>query len=720
MRLGVPAIRPLYAPKDLDKLLKPSSIAVVGASEAPGSFGGQVLRNLMGSSVRAYAVNPRGGSVHGVAAATELGELAEVADLVAVCVGADRVAGVLDRAAELGISNAVVFASGFADAGTAEGDARQAEIALIAQSGLRVLGPNCLGFIDFHRRTEVHFVRGFGAAIRPGGLGVVAQSGALGFLLTQAQYRGAGFSRWIAPGNSVDVDVLDAVNYLIEDPETDAIVLVIESLARGQLLNELGAKAAAADKPIIVHKMGYSAIGGRAAATHTGAIAGSEAVFTQAFRDAGFIVVPHFDELLEVAELFVKSGRRPRRDGRGVGVLSASGGAAIIAADEAETYGVALPELSQDTVAALRALLPGFGSVANPTDLTGEAAKDPRMFEECLQVFKHDPSFDLIMAPLTIAWEATTAPRAEALAHAAQSSPDGAALAAIWLSDWADGPGGRALRESSRVATFRSFRVAMTAARLWLDWGSRAVTPPSGLDVEITHETQIDTARAVLDAIPGTGSGDQTLDEWESRRVLAALGLPTTAPTILPLADEPAAQAVLESLSYPVVVKLRSREITHKASAGGVAVNLANVAEAMEAARDMQAKFSAPGLVAEVLVEPMIRGVREWFVGARRDPAFGTVLTIGRGGTDVEQHEPILIVAATSETDVLTAVQQQAVGEQPSTWPAAVAAQLAQIGGLLLELFAAVPSLAEVDINPLIETSDGLRGVDGVILLAGS
>jgi acyl-CoA synthetase (NDP forming) len=474
----------------------------------------------------------------------------------------------------------------------------------------------------------------------------------------------------------------------------------------------LGERARRAGKPVIVHKMGNSAAGAEAAATHTGAVAGSPQVYRAAFEQAGMPVVEHFDELLEVADLFVKGGV-PR--GLGVGVLSASGGAAIVAADEAESAGVPLPPLSPATAATMREVLPGFGSVANPADLTGEAAKDPAIFEQCLTAFRGDDNYDLVIAPLTLAWEATTGPRAKALVAAADGATSGAALAAIWMSEWDRGPGALTLRESSRLVTFRSFRGAMRAAKLWLDWGRRSTRNVSHVaDASTSASARVEQG---LQALRSIASADTSgpLDELESRLVLDALGVPTSIPRRLDPSTVNAAD--LRGLAFPVVVKLLSREVTHKARLGGVRLNLPTPEAAVAAAQEIGRTFgdAAP---AAVIVEPMVSSRREWFVGARRDPSFGSVLSLGFGGTDVESLEPLLVVGASSAADVLAIITEASTATARALQEAGdVAHGLADVGGLLLQLLAAADELNEVDVNPLLETADGLVAVDGVLVL---
>jgi acyl-CoA synthetase (NDP forming) len=713
--------RLLYGQKELKTLLAPKSVVIVGASERPGSFGGQVLLNALGSpGLEISVVNPRAERIHGIQSVTSLAELNHPIDLVAICLPRASVLSVAREARSLGIPNAVVYSSGFAETGEADGMAAQEELVDISLQGLRILGPNSLGFINFHKGTELEFVPAYGAALQAGSIGIIAQSGALGYLLTQAQHRGVGFSYWAAAGNSCDVDSLDLANYMLEDPNTQCVVLVLESVKDGARVFEIGRRSAELGKPVIIYKMGDSEHGGRAAQSHTGALTGSAVVTRQVFVDAGFVVVDHFDEIIGTANLFAKYGRAR---GKGVGLISSSGGAAIISADEAELSGVSLPSLSVQTVSALEELLPAFASATNPADLTAEMVKNVPALEKCLRVFRQDENLALIMMSLTAASPAITGARAPVIARIA-AEPGGAPIGIIWFSEWLDGPGAHELESHPNIVMFRSARVALRAIRRWVDW-SAAVYQSSGGAYTHGSDAQTRTAAAYLDSCLkqlqhiGAAAGLINLDEVEGKQVLKLLGVRTSEPVIIDPENFMASWDALASLSYPAVVKILDRAVLHKARIGGVHLHVRSPQEALGSAIEMSRRLGSAAASARTIVESMVSSRGEWFLGARRDSAFGVVVTIGIGGGDVESHLPLLIVGTPSPDEISRRLCEAtgdigtAIAREPQ-----IRDQLTAAAVKLIQLFIAVPALSEVDVNPLMVTAEGLVAVDAVMIAA--
>ena len=717
------AHRPLlYSATEIGGLLSPRAVAVVGASERPGAFGGQVLLNLQNAEgVTVYPVNPRVESVYGVAAYPSLSALADRGiDLAAICVPQSAVVDVAREALENGITNVIIYASGFAEGITPEGHAAQQELAALAEKGLRILGPNCLGFINFHRGIEMQFIAGYAEQMVPGGIGIVAQSGALGYLLTQAQYRGVGFSYWAAPGNSSDVDALDLAGFMLDDPNTRAVVVVFEGTSNGERIFALGRRAAATGKAVIVHKLGQSEIGASSARSHTGVLAGSNAVFSDSFRQAGLVVVDHFDEIVETAAFHAKV---PRAESSGIAVLSASGGACIIAADEAEAAGIPLPPLQPKTVSSLLEVLPGFGTVGNPTDATAEATRDPEIFRSSLRILGDDPGFAIVLIGLTVASEVLTGVRARIVTEFAATRDGETPLAVVWLSEWSEGPGSQTFAEDSRVPIFRSFRAAMSAIRGWLDWSffdHASIDSGYNYAADDMAERAAEFGRACM--LENLGSIDQEtetllLTEVESKSMMALLGLATSEPVVL-AAGDPNLDSAIGELAFPVVAKVVSRTIAHKARVGGVKLGLETAEDVRAAVKEFAARFEDGGAPSPTLVERMVAGEREWFVGGKRDHAFGVVLTIGLGGTDVEGGRPVLVVGQPSPDGIraLLAAAAGEVGEALQDTDA-VREELVTTAVRVLRLFRAFPEVEELDINPLLETEDGLVSVDAAVIV---
>jgi len=711
--------RALYGKKDLKPLLSPRSVVVVGASERAGSFGGQVLLNALScEGLEVSVVNPGSEIVHGLRAYKSISLLDKVPDLAAICVPRASVVPALEESLNLGIPSALIYSSGFAETGQPEDMAAQRALVELSLKGLRIMGPNSLGFINYQRGLEMEFLPPYGASLKKGNIGVIAQSGALGYLLTQAQFRGLGFSYWTAAGNSCDVDSLDLANYMLEDSDTRCVVMVLESVQDGARVFEIGRRSAALGKPVIIYKMGDSERGGQASQSHTGALTGSAVVTRQAFLDAGLVVVEHFDELIGTANLFAKYGRAR---GKGVGLISSSGGAAIISADEAELSGVHLPMLSPKTVAALGELLPSFASATNPADLTAEMVKNIPALEKCLRVFRDDENLALIMMSLTAASAAITGARAPVLGRVA-AEQDGAPIGVIWFSEWLDGPGAQEIESHPNIAMFRSARIALIAIRRWLDWSMQTQKSTAGLHIYVGDEkTKVAAANLLKRLSELTGKSDAAgkcyLDEVEGKEVFNLLGLSVSKPVVVDATRVMDAWSSLQALSYPAVVKVLDRTILHKARVGGVRLHVKNAQEAIGTAIEMGQRLGSEAGPARTLVESMVASSGEWFVGARRDTAFGVVVTIGFGGGDVESHKPIVVVGAPSPEEISDRLAN-APGRFGTTLTekSQVRDQLVEVAVKLIQLFNAVPALSEVDVNPLMETANGLVAVDAVLI----
>ena len=467
----------LFGRKELTRLINPASIAVIGASESPGSFGARTMENLSTFGGRLFPINPKRNEIFGHKAYPTIEALPEAPDAVVISVPQEQVADLVRRCAAKGIGGAIVYSSGFAELGTEDRTAAQREIAEIAKStGMRVIGPNCVGIINFASKVGMHFMPKFNEMpIISGGIGLVSQSGGLGYTVIQALQRGIGFSQFLSAGNSSDVDICDLINYLVDDESTSVIACLFEGIRDGERLIEAGRRAFAARKPLIIYKMGRSAISKKAALSHTGTLAGSNAAYDAAFREMGAIVVDNWEEVLETACFFERAGVP---QGSGAGVMASSGGAAVISGDKAEEYGVAMPAPQPDTVARLSKLVPDFGSVSNPTDMTAETLKSFDLYSACIKAFADDPSYAVVVVPMLSAQKPITTERAIHLdSLAAELSKP---ICLVWFNEWLEGPGSEIYDRSRKISMFRSMGRCMKAIRSWLDYYGRAERQVSG------------------------------------------------------------------------------------------------------------------------------------------------------------------------------------------------------------------------------------------------
>lgn len=712
--------RALYGREELHRLIEPRSIAVVGASPTEGSFGRRTLENLQNFEGRVYGINPKYDEILGRPTYPGLSALPEIPDAVVVCVGQHLVEGVVEEAAALGIGGAVVYASGYRETGDAEGQAAQERLLhSVHHSGLRLAGPNCIGLVNSHSKAAMNFMADCGAMISDtaGSISVVSQSGALGYALLQGVHRGVAFSKFLACGNSVDIDVADYVSYLAEDDETSVIVCVLEGVADGIRFMDAIRKAGRAGKPVIVYKAAEGEISGKAAMSHTGTIAGSAEAYRAAFHQAGAILVKDFEALLEVATFFARNPQGP--DSSGVGIMATSGGAGVICADKAEENGLQLPPLDPATTQVLEGTLPGFGSSANPADLTAEVLKNSDTFKTCLSAFCEDPGFSAVVVPLTFAHEKSSGIRVPYLAEVAGQTTT--ALAAVWMNEWLEGPGSRELDSGESITIFRSPNRCMWTIRQWMDWHARTDWEPlSTMNPASTPGEPID------DLLPPPQGSVEALTESAAKQIVARYGITVPEEQVVDSPEE--AARVATEMGFPVVVKVVSPDILHKTEVGGVRVNLTTAAEVEEAVATMQdrlAKSATEARIEGYSVQQMATDGPEILLGARFDPIFGPLVLVGTGGTWVEILKDVKVYLTPIDQSAaermvsemtLASVFEGARGQDPYDI-SAIAECIVAFSRLVRDLDGRAQ---EVELNPVRITRDrGPIAVDALIVLSG-
>ncbi len=463
--------RALYHHDDLRRLINPGVVAVVGASETRGSFGERTLSNMADFTGKVFAINPKYRNLLGRPCVPSLADMPESPDCVVLCVARPMVEGMIEAAAAVKAGGVIVYASGFAE--TAKPDrieAQQRLIELSQRTGVRVVGPNCVGLANTGSAAGLNFMPDYaGMGHRRGPIGIVSQSGALGYTVLQGMERGIGFSHYLAAGNSCDVDVCDFISYLAEDDDTKSIICLLEGVKDGDRFLQAARKARDAGKALIVYKTGNSETSSKAAMSHTGTMVGSVVAYQTAFEETGAIAIDDLEAVLETASFFAKT--RAPTGGRGVGILSTSGGAAVICADKAEAHGVPLPALEAKTANALHEVVPDFGSVANPSDLTAEVLKTSETFGFCLDAFMNDAGFSALVMPMIFAHASSSGARAPTIVEAAARTDR--PLAVVWMNEWYQGPGSELLDADPRVCMFRSADRCFATLRAWFDWHER-------------------------------------------------------------------------------------------------------------------------------------------------------------------------------------------------------------------------------------------------------
>jgi acyl-CoA synthetase (NDP forming) len=706
----------LFGRKELTRLINPASIAVIGASESPGSFGSRTMENLSTFGGRLFPINPKRNEIFGHKAYPTIEALPEAPDAVVISVPQEQVADLVRRCAAKGIGGAIVYSSGFAELGTEDRTAAQREIAEIAKStGMRVIGPNCVGIINFASKVGMHFMPKFNEMpMISGGIGLVSQSGGLGYTVIQALQRGIGFSQFLSAGNSSDVDICDLINYLVDDESTSVIACLFEGIRDGERLIEAGQRAFAARKPLIIYKMGRSAISKKAALSHTGTLAGSNAAYDAAFREMGAIVVDNWEEVLETACFFERAGVP---QGSGAGVMASSGGAAVISGDKAEEYGVAMPAPQPDTVARLSKLVPDFGSVSNPTDMTAETLKSFDLYSACIKAFADDPSYAVVVVPMLSAQKPITTERAVHLDRLAAelSKP----ICLVWFNEWLEGPGSEIYDRSRKISMFRSMGRCMKAIRSWLDYYGRAERQVSG-------EGRLSTVKVKNVAITELAKvGERyVLGESQSKKLLGLYGVAVNREALAKTADEAVTHA--EALGYPVVLKADSPDIPHKTEAGVLRLNLRDADAVRKAYREIEeavGRLSDPVTVNGTVVQEMVSGGTEMMVGASVDAQFGPLITCGFGGTSVEILGDVQTrrapVSVTEALDMLRSLRGSGLlfgyRNQAPADVRSLAETVCRISEMISDLREEV---AELDVNPIKVSTDRTVAVDALIGLS--
>jgi acetyltransferase len=689
--------------RHLDRLLEPRSVAVIGASDRVGSVGATVWRNLRAGRFNGpvFAVNPAHAALDGEAVFAAPADLPEAPDLAIVCTPPQTVPALIDALGRRGTRAAIVMTAGL------DAALKQAALAAARPHLLRILGPNCLGLLTPHLGLNASFAHTDAVA---GDVAFVSQSGALvTAVLDWAKTRRVGFSHMISLGEHADVDFGDLLDHLASDARTRSILLYIESITAPRKFMS-AARAAARNKPVIVVKAGRAGNGVKAAASHTGALAGSDLVFDAAIRRAGMLRVDTLQDLFMAAETLARFGAN--RDDA-LTLMTNGGGAGVMAADAAALAGVPLRDLSEPLHAKLDALLPPTWSRANPIDIIGDAPV--QRYTETLRAVlaDRDAGACLFMhAPTAIV-------RSDDIARACAPIVREAAgrVMACWLGDAAVADA-RRIFEDAGVADYATPEEAVRAfAMLGAYRSNQAVL----MEVPTASENgppDIAAARALIGSV--LAEGREMLDELEAKTVLAAYGIPTV-PTVAVDASADAAAKAADEFGYPVALKIRSPSISHKSDVGGVALNLRSETELRDAATAMLARVREAMPDAQLsgfTVQKMIARpfAQELIVGASIDPLFGPVILFGQGGTAVEVLAdraialPPLNRVLARELVARTRVARLLAGYRDHA-PAKLDA-IADVLIALSQMLADLPELAELDINPLWADHDGVIALD--------
>ncbi|MDR9402926.1 MAG: bifunctional acetate--CoA ligase family protein/GNAT family N-acetyltransferase [Halothece sp. Uz-M2-17] len=677
----------------LDAIFNPQTVAVIGASEKPGSVGRTLLWNLISNPFggTVYPVNPKRDSVLGIKAYPNLESIPDTVDLALIATPAPTVSGIVKDCTRKGVKGAIIISAGFKEIGE-EGIALEQEIKTQAQAHhLRIIGPNCLGVMNPHHGLNATF----GSAMAlPGNVGFISQSGALCTSILDWSFReNVGFSAFVSIGSMLDVNWGDLIDYLGDDPHTHSIVIYMESIGDARSFLS-AAREVALTKPIIVIKSGRTSAAAKAAASHTGALAGSDDVLDTAFRRCGVLRVDTIDDLFNLSEILAK---QPRPHGDRLTILTNAGGPGVLATDALIRNGGKLAQLAPETIAQLNECLPAHWSHGNPIDILGDA--DPERYKSAIEIVAQDPNSDGLLVILTP--QAMTNPTKIAETLCQFSHLKGKPLLASWMGGNSVEAGEKILNE----ANIFTLPYPDTAAQVFnLMWRY-------SYNLQGIYETPIlsegrEPDRAQVQQILNhvRTSGRTLLTEYESKQLLSAYHIPTVETRLATSTEEAVTQA--EAMGYPVVLKLSSETITHKTDVGGVKLNLKD-ADAVTSAYHSIRDAVPPENFQGVTVQPMLKlDGYELILGSSLDPQFGSVLLFGTGGSLVEVFKDRALGLPPLNTTLARRMMEQTriysalqgVRGRSNIDLEALEQLLVQFSQLVVEQ----PEIKEIDINPLL------------------
>jgi acetyltransferase len=701
----------------LDAIFRPASLAVIGATDRVGSVGRTIVENIRNAGFPGpfYAINPHRSEVLGIPAYPSLVAAPGPVELAVIVTPATTVPQAIRDCVAAHVRGAIIISAGFKEIG-AEGARLEREVLDEARRGnIRLIGPNCLGVIYPSSKLNATFAQGMALN---GSVAFLSQSGALcTSILDWSLQENVGFSAFVSTGSMLDVGWGDLIDYFGDDPRTRSILLYVESVGDpGRFLS--AAREVSRTKPIIVIKAGRSEAAAKAAASHTGALTGSDEVLDAAFRRCGVLRVDSIGDLFDMAEVL---GKQPRPRGRRLGIVTNAGGPGVLATDALLAAGGEIATLQPETLDALNARLPKHWSHGNPVDILGDA--DPQRLADTIEITARDPGCDGLLVVLSP--QGMTDPELSAQQLAAHAQGHGIPILASWMGG-ATVARGAALLNRAGIPTFH---YPDTAARVFVYLWQYAANlralyetpslPPPG-------HTEIDRAKAatLLGGVLATG---RTLcTEWESKQLLNAYGIPTVRTETASSAAEAASKA--DGLGYPVVVKLQSETITHKTDVGGVRLNLSSPDAVRAAFRDISTavteRFGAAAF-GGVTVQPMLRrDGYELILGASPDPQFGPVLLFGLGGELVEVfRDRALALPPLTTTLARRMMERTRIYRALSGVRGRKPVDLTALEQLLVrfsQLVAEQPRIKEIDINPLLVSSENCLALDARVLLYDS
>ena len=696
---------------DLSRLLNPRGVAIIGASTDLTRIGGQPIKLLTeyGYTGRVYPVNPKYTEVKGLTCYPDIGAVPKPCDIALIAVSGAMVPGAIEQCGKAGIPYAVILSAGFSEAGDAGKALNDKLLTAIKTSGVRVVGPNCLGLMNL----DADFRLGFGGTLqlktlKPGPIAMVTQSGGFGFgVVAVACYHGLGFNHVISTGNEVDLTALDWMEHLIERPDVEILTAFLEGTTEGHRLRRLGARALELGKPILIWKVGNTEVGSKAATSHTARLTAGYELFRTAFREGGFIEVQDVDDLVDYCKAF-RGKKLPR--GNRVGVMTLSGGAGVLLADRCTARGLTLPKLSDATREKLRGIVVAYASIENPIDTTAQGYNDNfASYTRTMREVLADPNIDSIVArsprgtvaqvwaeglvdmlkntdkPLLLNWPTSPDDNREAMMYLEKNG-----VPCILAP-------GRTVDAMAALTEFANKRRVFEAT---LARGGKRAIAPQKLDLTATG----------------------TLGEHTSKALLKAYGIAVTEEKLL--TPDAVEKLTASPLPFPLAVKIESADIPHKTEAGVIRLHINSVDALKQAAREVLAaakQYKPDARIAGVLVQQMAAG-EEVILGAVNDPHFGPVIAFGLGGVFTEIMHDVTHRYAPFDAETAKAMIHDIKGVKllqgyRGKPPCNIDALADAISRLSLLVADHADRIAEIDINPLFVNASGVVAADALVVL---
>jgi acetyltransferase len=697
----------------MEKVFEPDSIAVIGASERKGSVGAAIMRNLIqgGYRGRIYPVNPNYRKLWDFKALPSLDKIDSKIDLVVIAVPIQDVPKIIKECVNSGVDGAVIVSAGGKEIGVHGKELEESIKKEAKDSGLRIIGPNCIGIISTKARLNASFVSHLP---RPGKMAFVSQSGAIcSAILDLSLKEQMGFSYFISLGSMLDIDFGDMIDYLGGDPKVSSIIMYVENLTRFRNFMS-AARAVSRVKPIVVFKAGRSSAGARAAASHTGAMTGEDSIYDAAFKRAGIVRAKTFEELFDCAELLAK---QPKPTGVGLGIITNAGGPGVMASDALSDYGVEPVGLGSNTLKKLNEILPSHWSKANPIDMLGEATPD--LYRRVVEICLASPEFDGLLIMLAPQALTDAADVAIALLDVLRKT----SLPVI--TSWVGGSEVERGREVFNQAGIPTFDSPERAVRAFMDIVrySRTIEMLQEIPHKLPTELEFNRSQACTLIDKGLNSNNKLLTEIESKSLLSAYGIPVNQTEVATSEEE--AIRISQSMDFPVAMKILSCDIIHKTEAKGVWLNLNNVTEVKRAFKQIIANarvYKPDAKIDGISIQPMVeRQDYELIVGAKKDRDFGPVIMFGMGGIMTEVvKDRSLALPPLNRLLARRLMEETKVYRLLKGYRNHPPANLVILEEILIRLSQLVTDFAEIeemDVNPLVVTQNSFCAVDARVIL---